>query len=154
MNVWAKTRWEHWTTLPYRKCFSLVINNSRNGKFSNFPHKYLSDWTPKHQMQTNVFSLNGPLCRPLGYSATRKEVQSFSNGHSWPFFFIFCLLYKQLNVFNIPINVTDDWILTRVLWYQKQPRCQLCHKCHSPSVYIFSIPKQWVCQILYPPSKR
>ena len=40
----------------------------------------------------------------------------------------FRLFYKQLTVNKCSIKVADDWIPTWVLWYQKQPLCQLRHK--------------------------
>ena len=48
-------------------------------------------------------------------------------GHSRPLFLYFHLFYKQLTVNKCSIKVVDDWIRTRVLWYQKLPLCQLRH---------------------------
>ena len=52
-----------------------------------------------------------------------------------PFLFIyFRLFYKQFTVNNCSIKVAGDRIQTRVLWYQKQPRCQLCHITAQPTL--------------------
>ena len=52
-----------------------------------------------------------------------------------PFLFIyFRLFYKQFTVNNCSIKVAGDRIQTRVLWYQKQPRCQLCHTTAQPTL--------------------
>ena len=57
----------------------------------------------------------------------------FKNGPFPATFFIyFCLFDKQLTEINSSIKVTGYWIRIRVLWYQKQPQCQLCHNhCHN-----------------------
>ena len=49
-------------------------------------------------------------------------------------FLYFRLFYKQSTVNICSITVADDWILTRVLWYWKQPLCQLRHN-YCPSSY-------------------
>ena len=56
----------------------------------------------------------------------------FLMGHSRPLFLYFRLFCKQLPVDNCSIKVASDWIRTRVFWYRKQPRCQLCHN-HCPA---------------------
>ena len=56
-------------------------------------------------------------------------------GHSRPLFLYFRLFYKQLTVNKCSIKVADDWIRTRVLWYRKQPLCQLRHN-HCPALQI------------------
>ena len=48
------------------------------------------------------------------------------------FFHIFHLFYKHLTVIKCSIKVADDWIQTRVLWYHRQPLCQLHHN-HCPN---------------------
>ena len=47
-------------------------------------------------------------------------------------FLYFRLFYKQLTVNKCSIKVADDWNRTQVLWYRKQPFCQLRHN-HFPS---------------------
>ena len=56
-------------------------------------------------------------------------------GHSRPLFLYFRLFYKQLTVNKCSIKVANDWIQTRVLWYRKQPLCQLRHN-HCPALQI------------------
>ena len=52
-------------------------------------------------------------------------------GHSQPLFLYFRLFYKQLTVNKCSIKVADDCIQFWVLWYWKQPLCQLLHN-HCP----------------------
>ena len=59
-------------------------------------------------------------------------------GHSWSLFLYFRLFYKQLTANKCSIKVADDWIRTWVLWYWKQPLCQLRHN-HCPVVTIVKI---------------
>ena len=51
-------------------------------------------------------------------------------------FLYFRLFYKQLTVNKCSIKVADDWIRTWVLWYRKQPLCQLRHN-HLPKCDFF-----------------
>ena len=60
----------------------------------------------------------------------------FQMGYSRPLFIYFRLFYKQLTVNNCSIKVADGWIRTRVLWYQKRPRCQLCHNHNHLSLFL------------------
>ena len=51
-------------------------------------------------------------------------------GHARSLFLYFRPFYNQLTVSMFNKNA-DYWIRTRVLWYWKRPRCQLCHN-HCP----------------------
>ena len=46
------------------------------------------------------------------------------------FIIYFRLFYNKLTVNNCSIKVANDWIRTRVVWFWKRPRYQLCHN-HS-----------------------
>ena len=41
-------------------------------------------------------------------------------------FTLFLSFLQTVTENNCSIKVADDWIRTRVLWYRKRPRCQLC----------------------------
>ena len=55
-------------------------------------------------------------------------------------FTIFLSFLQTVTENNCSIKVADDWIRTRVLWYRKRPRCQLCHK-HYPTISSFFVKK-------------
>ena len=78
--------------------------------------------------------VEGDLATMIGFEAAKGVGTVFFKWATLGLFFIyFCHLYKQLTVNNCSIKVANDWIRTRVLWYWKQLRCQLCHN-HSPGV--------------------
>ena len=56
-------------------------------------------------------------------------------GHSRPLFLYFRPFYKQL-MRICSIIAANDWIWTRVLWYWKRPRCEVCHN-HCPTLLFF-----------------
>ena len=52
-------------------------------------------------------------------------------------------------MFDKSIKVDDEWIVTQVIWLQKQPLCQLCHKHCFFFLYFFIVLIDNYCQKMY-----
>ena len=66
--------------------------------------------------------------------------------HSRPL--LLFLFYKQIyriKECSIKVADVDDWIRSQVLWYPKQPCCQLCHNRRQTSSTFFLFTNSSVC---------
>ena len=84
--------------------------------------------------QVNLFLIKQKQSSWIQTSQTRGQPYSdtfLKIGHSRPLFSLFSSFLQTVNSKYMFKKVADDWIRTRVLWYRKQPLCQLRHN-HCP----------------------